>query len=89
MFSIPYEEVYTEYIMHTNSKALESGHNELDSATVTTAPIVPTAIIAAVNGDRVDHILGDNGQMATQCTQLQTTLSLTLAQPQQNKISLT
>ena len=51
--------------MHTNSKALKSGHNELDSATVTTTPIVPTAIIAAVNGDRVDHILGDNGQMAT------------------------
>ena len=66
MFSIPFEdEVDTNTTMQVNNEALKSGHNELDLAIVTTTPIVPTAIIAAVNDDQVDHILGDNGQMAT------------------------
>ena len=66
MFSIPFEDDEDiNTTMQTNSKALKSGHNELDSAIITTTPIVPTAIIAAVNDDQIDHILGDNGQMAT------------------------
>ena len=66
MFSIPFEdEADNNTTAQVNNEALKSGHNELNSAIVTTTPIVPTAIIAAVNDDQIDHILGDNGQMAT------------------------
>ena len=65
MFTTPFNDDDVDTTMHNNSEALKSGHNELGSAIITTTPIVPTAIIAAVNDDRIDHILGDNGQMAT------------------------
>ena len=66
MFSASFdEELEINTTMQTNNQALQFGHNELDSTIITTTPIVPTAIIAAVNDDRIDHILGDNGQMAT------------------------